>query len=385
MKTRKLNLTRSDLLQLIRWGAFIALLVFLLLTVITAKNWLVTLIPALLIAGSFLLKNTVVKNIKGKIALYIIDFILLLGITLLSGETYISTLYSIILIEFYFSNELISNIVMGAISFVSYVVCLFVGIYILQKTAFEWQQFLVSFFNELLIFLLVFMLANLFATVLKKNEQLKEAGARLEEAAILKERNRIAKQIHDTKGHSITTIIVQTELAKLKMETDPEVAKKSVESAHLQAVAALEELRKSVRVLSGEEELSDLGANLAGAINATMAGTDIVVRSDIDDLDLGSERNRFLYSSPKEGLNNGIRHGKATAFYFSLKGEADGAHFLLSDNGSGGRGYHKGYGLSSMEKKARELGGKAEFNGSEEEGFEIRIVLPFPDHKEETT
>ena len=38
-----------------------------------------------------------------------------------------------------------------------------------------------------------------------------------------------------------------------------------------------------------------------------------------------------------------------------------------------------------MEKKARELGGKAEFNGSEEEGFEIRIVLPFPDHKEETT
>lgn len=385
MKTRKLNLTRSDLLQLIRWGAFIALLVFLLLTVITAKNWLVTLIPALLIAGSFLLKNTVVKNIKGKIALYIIDFILLLGITLLSGETYISTLYSIILIEFYFSNELISNIVMGAISFVSYVVCLFVGIYILQKTAFEWQQFLVSFFNELLIFLLVFMLANLFATVLKKNEQLKEAGARLEEAAILKERNRIAKQIHDTTGHSITTIIVQTELAKLKMETDPEVAKKSVESAHLQAVAALEELRKSVRVLSGEEELSDLGANLAGAINATMAGTDIVVRSDIDDLDLGSERNRFLYSSLKEGLNNGIRHGKATAFYFSLKGEADGAHFLLSDNGSGGRGYHNGYGLSSMEKKARELGGKAEFNGSEEEGFEIRIVLPFPDHKEETT
>ena len=385
MKTRKLNLTRSDLLQLIRWGAFIALLVFLLLTVITAKNWLVTLIPALLIAGSFLLKNTVVKNIKGKIALYIIDFILLLGITLLSGETYISTLYSIILIEFYFSNELISNIVMGAISFVSYVVCLFVGIYILQKTAFEWQQFLVSFFNELLIFLLVFMLANLFATVLKKNEQLKEAGARLEEAAILKERNRIAKQIHDTTGHSITTIIVQTELAKLKMETDPEVAKKSVESAHLQAVAALEELRKSVRVLSGEEELSDLGANLAGAINATMAGTDIVVRSDIDDLDLGSERNRFLYSSLKEGLNNGIRHGKATAFYFSLKGEADGAHFLLSDNGSGGRGYHKEYGLSSMEKKARELGGKAEFNGSEEEGFEIRIVLPFPDHKEETT
>lgn len=38
MKTRKLNLTRSDLLQLIRWGAFIALLVFLLLTVITAKT-----------------------------------------------------------------------------------------------------------------------------------------------------------------------------------------------------------------------------------------------------------------------------------------------------------------------------------------------------------
>lgn len=382
MKKFKLSFAREDVLHLIKWGAFIALIVFLVLTVINSRHWWATIGPALLLAGSFLLKITAVKNIKGKLALYSIDFILLLGITLLSSETYISTLYTIILIEFYFNNNLISDIVMCTISFVSYVVCLFVSIYVLQQKTFEWQSFLTSFINELLIFTVVFCLATLLSTVLKKNEQLREAGERLEEAAVLKERNRIAKQIHDTTGHSITTIIVQTELAKLKMESDPAVAKKSVDSAHQQAVAALEELRKSVRVLSGEEEMFDLLSNLRGAINATQAGTGIVVRSDIDPLDLGKERNLFLYSSLKEGLNNGIRHGKATAFYFSLKGEADGVHFLLSDNGNGGNGYHKGFGLSSMEKKAKEFGGTVEFSGTDDEGFEIRMTLPYH-HKEE--
>lgn len=384
MKKFKLSFAREDVLSLIKWGATISLIVFLFLTVISSRHWWATIGPALLLVGSFLLKITVVANMKRKIALYSLDFVLLLCLTLLSSDTYISTLYTIILIEFYFNNNLISDIVMGSVSFVSYAVCLFVSIYVLQQQTFEWQRFLTSFINELLTFVVVFFLATLLSTVLKKNEQLKEAGKRLEETAVLKERNRIAKQIHDTTGHSITTIIVQTELAKLKIESDPAVAKKSVESAHQQAIAALEELRKSVRVLSGEEEMFDLLSNLRGAIDATQVGTNIVVRSDIAPLDLGRERNLFLYSSLKEGLNNGIRHGKATAFYFSLKEESDGIHFLLSDNGNGGNGYHKGFGLSSMEKKAKEFGGTIEFSGTDDEGFEIRMTLPHYQEKEKS-
>lgn len=88
--------------------------------------------------------------------------------------------------------------------------------------------------------------------VAEREKKLQEAYENLKEMAQLEERNRIAKQIHDTTGHSITTIIVQTEAAKLKFDTDPEEAKSRIVSANMQAVTALEELRKSVRVLSGE-------------------------------------------------------------------------------------------------------------------------------------
>ena len=87
---------------------------------------------------------------------------------------------------------------------------------------------------------------------------------------------------------------------------------------------------------------------------------------------------RFLCNSLKEGISNGLRHGKATAFWFELKEENGWLHFLLSDNGIGvqSKKLPLGFGLTTMRERARSLGGEAEFVAEIEEGFELKISLP---------
>ena len=80
----------------------------------------------------------------------------------------------------------------------------------------------------------------------------------------------------------------------------------------------------------------------------------------------------------KEGISNGLRHGKATAFYFELKkGEKD-AEFLLSDNGTGMdiSALKEGFGLRGMHARAESLGGSVWFETEIDEGFEIHLRLP---------
>lgn len=192
----------------------------------------------------------------------------------------------------------------------------------------------------------------------------------------LEERQRIAKEIHDTAGHSITTVIMQTEAAKLIVENNPKEAKSKIVAANLQAKHALDELRDSVHLLSGQKENQTLKDALESIVHESTDGTGITIRSEIDELDVSSAKQRFLCNSLKEGISNGLRHGGATAFWFELKLENDKIKFLLSDNGKGVKAgeWQTGFGLSSMQNRAKSLGGDVSF--ATEEGFELTIVLP---------
>ena len=101
------------------------------------------------------------------------------------------------------------------------------------------------------------------------------------------------------------------------------------------------------------------------------------LRSEIEEIETDGETYRFLCNALKEGISNGIRHGRATAFWVELKKTEEDISFLLSDNGEGIElsALQKGFGLSGMAQHAQRLGGKAEFLSEEGEGFEIRIRI----------
>ncbi len=202
------------------------------------------------------------------------------------------------------------------------------------------------------------------------------------EVTALEERQRIAKEIHDTAGHSLTTVIMQTETAKRIIDSNPQEAKQKLIAANLQARHALEELRDSVHLLSGSEEQTTLKDALLAVIHESTDGTGITIRSSIEDIELLPAKHRFLCNSLKEGISNGLRHGGATAFWFELKKEEGKICFLLSDNGRGlgGKEMQAGFGLTAMRDRARALGGEATYF-SDEEGFELQVKIGVDDEK----
>ncbi len=356
------------------------------------RAWYVVLPATLVLLTENAVKLWGAKKLEGKIVCYVIDIVTLLVLTMFTDGNLISTLYIIILSDFYLTQQkLTSNIAMGASCLGLFLVTFAVS-NSFQGKELNITSLVSSAFNDLLLITLHFFILNFAIEIYNKNreitktveelnasnEKLQIANRELQEVAVLEERQRIAKDIHDTAGHSITTVIMQTEAAKLVIDSDPQEAKRKLAAANLQAKHALEELRESVHLLSGMGEGKTLKDSFLEIIHDSTDGTDIAIRYEIDDISPCDAKRRFLLNTLKEGISNGLRHGGATAFWFECKEEGGKIEFLLSDNGTGLEisALKEGFGLNGMHTRAESLGGEVWFETEPDEGFEIHLVLP---------
>lgn len=360
--------------------------------------WVLVLLEVVLTVEN-VFKLWALKTFRQRIFCYVLDSLLLLLLTYFTDGKLISTLYVVILSEFYLSQEKLSgNIAMGVCSIVLYLIMLVIS-GVLKEETFNVVSLVTNAFNDLVILAMHFLIMNFTLQIYRKNkeianamkelnesnEKLRLANEELRTVTLLEERQRIAKDIHDTAGHSITTVIMQTEAAKLAIDSDPAGAKRKIISANLQAKHALEELRGSVHILSGMQENKTLKGEIEEIIHESTDGTDIVIRSEVDDFSICDAKSRFICNTLKEGISNGLRHGGATAFWFELKRE-ENIRFLLSDNGKGAdmNTLTEGFGLGGMRKRAESLGGSVWFEAEEDEGFEIHMTLPMDGEEEKS-
>lgn len=361
---------------------------------------IITLASAVALVFSMVMKIFVMRTFMRKIAWYVFDSLLLLvftvfsswNISLVFGSSYAYLVYMLVLSEYYLSAPALrDDIIMFAVNAAAYTVVYAVNAAVNNDFG---SAFLISsqYFLVLIVLVLHFVMFNFAMTVSRKNKQIEEnlreieesrnelqrAYDKLEEATVIEERNRIAKEIHDTAGHSLTTVIMQTEAARLAMDKDPARARHCIDAANLQAKNCLEELRLSVHLLSGRRENVTLKEYLEGILEETANGTSFTVRSKIDDMEMTEAAERFISNTLREGISNGIRHGGSTAFFFELKDMGNYVELLLSDNGSGTdmHTFKEGFGLSSMRAKAEKFGGMVQFSSEPGEGFEIRLSLP---------
>ena len=338
-----------------------------------------------------------VKPFAAKMVFYGLDSALILTICVLTGNSFMSTIYCLVLTLCYitldrFKDKTVLFGVSCGIFSVSFLIgCLvsnpYVGaLEIITGVLFGLLALTIDY--VVVIFLLKFYKTNIeLSAALKEADEnraaLKEAYEQLTATKVYEERNRIAKDIHDTAGHSMTTVIMQTEAAKLIIDENPEEAKNRIISANIQARNALEQMRESVHLLAGREKTPPLKEEMEEVIAQTIDGTDVKARYSIDLIQPESEINRFIINSLKELLSNGIRHGKATAFYIELKKNGEGAFLLVSDNGSGVKGkIEEGFGLKGVREKAEKFGGSVQLSSEDGEGFEVKISIPDLKEKE---
>ena len=406
LKILKKYISEKNIIQGLRY-IILALLVFLCGVIAVASfergaglPVILTLASAAALVFSMVMKIFVMRTFLRKIAWYVIDSLLLLvftvfsswGISLVFGSSYIFLVYMLVLSEYYLSAPSLRDCaIMFAVNLAAYTVVYIINAVVRNEFG---SAFLISsqYFLVLIVLVLHFIMFNFAMTVSRKNKQIEEnlreleesrnellrAYEKVEEATVIEERNRIAKEIHDTAGHSLTTVIMQTEAARLAMEKDPARARHCIDAANLQAKNCLEELRLSVHLLSGRRENVTLKEYLEGILDETAEGTSFTVRSKIDDVEMTDEAERFISNTLREGISNGIRHGGSTAFFFELKDMGNYVELLLSDNGAGAdmSKFKEGFGLSGMRAKAEALGGMINFSSEPGEGFEIRLSLP---------
>lgn len=324
---------------------------------------------------------------------YALDMALAGSFMYLSGGVYPIVAYMLVLTEFYFGSKSTKlSVALLCVSMGIYGGSYVLYHYVRQSGNLELLELLTSSLGSLLALVIHFLVVQVglafyrqfvkldktLAELNASKKELEKAYAVVAEVTALEERQRIAKEIHDTAGHSITTVIMQTEAAKRIIEKSPEEAKSKIVAANLQAKHALEELRDSVHLLSGVRAEETLQSALQDIIHESTDGTGITIRSEIEALTVSPTKQRFLCNTLKEGISNGLRHGGATAFWFECKKDGDKIVFLLSDNGKGvGADDLKiGFGLSSMRERAKSLGGELRLDSEEGEGFELRLLLP---------
>ena len=341
-----------------------------------------------------------IKNFAAKMVFYGLDSALLLTICVLTGNSFLAALYCIVLTGCYMSVDRFRDrsVLFGTSCFL-FVVSFIVG-WVIQNAGADIYNSVVEILSGVLFGLLAILLDYIIVQFLIKcfntNRELREAVKLADEkkaeaeaaheqltiTKVFEERNRIARDIHDNAGHSLTTVIMQTEAAKLIIEDNPAEAKNRIISANIQAKNALEQLRESVHLLAGRQQIRPLREELGEIIAQTIDGTQIRARYDISEVKTSVEQYRYICNTVKELLANGIRHGNATAFYIELKQAGENINLLISDNGSGVAGEVKeGYGLKGIRERAEALGGGCRYASEAEEGFETEIYLPV--YKEE--
>lgn len=215
------------------------------------------------------------------------------------------------------------------------------------------------------------------------HEKLQVYAAQAEELAVSEERNRLAREMHDTLGHRLTVAIVQLEGAKRLVKEDPDRAETMVGTVHEQMRAALSELRSTVATLR-EPLQSDI--SLKNALRALgenfQAATDIQVEMAFAYKlpEFSNEYRTALYRAAQEALTNVQRHAKADTVRMTLEIQDGEINLTLYDNGIGlpHNADKLGFGLRGIKERAAQLGGRMRLEPNPEGGAQICICLPLP-------
>jgi signal transduction histidine kinase len=213
------------------------------------------------------------------------------------------------------------------------------------------------------------------------HDQLKTYADEVEELAVTRERNRLAREMHDTLGHHLTVAAVQLEGVQRLIPGDPERAVAMVTTVRQQVREALSELRSTVATLRSPVE-ADLSLPLAltRLVNSFQQSTGLGVHLSLpQDLPAvpGAQRSA-LYRAAQEALTNVQRHGQAHQAWVTLAVQ-DGALLLeVRDDGVGlpDSAEARGFGLRGLRERAMQLGGEATWSPLPEGGTRLSFRVP---------
>lgn len=205
-------------------------------------------------------------------------------------------------------------------------------------------------------------------------------SAEVAQLAAANERNRMAREIHDTLGHYLTVIHVQLEAARAVIATDAERGMLALTRAQALAKDGLAAVRQSVRALREDARVESLSEQIASLVDSlrderfsatfTTSGTSRPVSAAVA---------LALHRTTLEALTNVRKHADAAAVDIELMFDEDGhVRLRVHDDGKGvaNNAMGSGFGLQGIRERAEQLNGSARYRTAPREGFTLDVELP---------
>ncbi|MGB1251611.1 MAG: sensor histidine kinase [Candidatus Promineifilaceae bacterium] len=210
------------------------------------------------------------------------------------------------------------------------------------------------------------------------NQKLAVYANEVEELATTKERNRLAREIHDNLGHYLTVVNVQLEAGKLLLERNPDKARAALEKAQRLTQEGLQAIRDSVSSLREGALNKPVSEAIAALIeNERVSGVSADFHLLGTPAPLDPKTTLTLYRTAQEGLTNIRKHAQASQVDVTLDyRSAETVELTVQDDGNGSDQASGGFGLVGIQERINLLDGKLKIETAAGAGFKIYVSLP---------
>jgi two-component system sensor histidine kinase DesK len=219
------------------------------------------------------------------------------------------------------------------------------------------------------VFVLIIGGINLhFSQVSKSNARLRLAHDEIEHLAKSAERERIARDLHDLLGHTLSVIILKSELASKLADRDPERARNEIRDVERISRDALGQVRNAVRGYRSGGLQREIDA-----ARTALQSANVALQAQLAPITFTAAQEAVLALALRESVTNVIRHAYAKNCVITLAQTTTGCTLTIADDGSGGS-YEFGTGLTGMRERIEALGGTLSANGTR--GTTLTIEVP---------
>lgn len=216
------------------------------------------------------------------------------------------------------------------------------------------------------------------------NEELQQANIQLQKYAVMKEkmgqtkeRNRLAREIHDTLGHTLTGISAGIDACLATIDIAPDKTKSQLEVISGVTREGIQEIRRSVNRLRPDAlERLNLEYAIRKMIEDTNAltNTQIFFDCQVQSLHFCEDEENAIYRVIQESVTNAIRHGQASRIDIQMKRRDGDILLTIQDNGKGCEKMNPGFGLEHIRERIALLNGTVVFDGTH--GFLVDATIP---------
>ena len=212
------------------------------------------------------------------------------------------------------------------------------------------------------------------------HEQLQQYSQKIEELATVQERNRIARDIHDSLGHALTSLNIQMQTAVKLWEREPVQARSFLAQAQELGKTAMQEVRKSISTLREDaREEQPLEAKIETLVEDFRQGTGLPICTNISRC--GSVPPlvaKTLYRIVQEALTNISKHARATEVQIQLSTTKEWVYLTVEDNGKGFdlNQNRSGFGLQGIQERVAAVKGHFQLKTSPGNGCRIVVEIP---------